>query len=112
MRRFPAVVLLYRYGVVRPRKFDEETRAALIRCTAEQIVTGGVESVSLRPVAAQHECSTTAIYMMFGSRERRERRVAACLGTRIFTEHTVEQISASIWAGVHGWITLATAWWW
>lgn len=55
--------------VARPRKFDDETRAALIRDTADQIVRGGVESVSLRPLAAKHGCSTTAIYTMFGSRD-------------------------------------------
>lgn len=55
--------------MARPRKFDDETRAALIRDTADQIVTGGVESVSLRPLAAKHGCSTTAIYTMFGSRD-------------------------------------------
>lgn len=55
--------------MARPRKFDDETRAALIRDTAEQIVSGGIESVSLRPLAAKHGCSTTAIYTMFGSRD-------------------------------------------
>lgn len=55
--------------MARPRKFDDETRAALIRDTADQIVAGGVESVSLRPLAAKHGCSTTAIYTMFGSRD-------------------------------------------
>lgn len=54
--------------MARPKKFDDETRAALIRDTADQIVTGGVESVSLRPLAAKHGFSTTAIYTMFGSR--------------------------------------------
>ncbi|RLY93806.1 TetR/AcrR family transcriptional regulator [Kocuria tytonicola] len=55
--------------VARPRKFDETTRSALIRDAAEQILAGGVESVSLRPLAAKHGCSTTAIYTMFGSRD-------------------------------------------
>ncbi|WP_431814014.1 TetR/AcrR family transcriptional regulator [Kocuria sp. cx-455] len=54
--------------MARPKKFDDETRAALIRDAADQIVTGGVESVSLRPLAAKHGVSTTAIYTMFGSR--------------------------------------------
>ena len=55
--------------MARPRKFDETTRSALIRDAAEQILAGGVESVSLRPLAAKHGCSTTAIYTMFGSRD-------------------------------------------
>lgn len=55
--------------MARPRKFDETTRKALIKDTAEQILAGGVESVSLRPLAAKHGCSTTAIYTMFGSRD-------------------------------------------
>ncbi|RKQ35278.1 TetR/AcrR family transcriptional regulator [Kocuria tytonis] len=55
--------------MARPRKFDETTRQALITDAAEQILTGGVESVSLRPLAAKHGCSTTAIYTMFGSRD-------------------------------------------
>lgn len=55
--------------MARPRKFDETTRKALIKNTAEQILAGGVESVSLRPLAAKHGCSTTAIYTMFGSRD-------------------------------------------
>ena len=55
--------------MARPRKFNEITRKALIKNTAEQILAGGVESVSLRPLAAKHGCSTTAIYTMFGSRD-------------------------------------------
>ena len=55
--------------MARPRKFDEITRKALISETAERILSGGVESVSLRPLAAKHGCSTTAIYTMFGSRD-------------------------------------------
>ncbi len=55
--------------VARPRKFDETTRRALIQDAAEQILSGGVDSVSLRPLAAKHGCSTTAIYTMFGSRD-------------------------------------------
>ncbi|MDO4919027.1 TetR/AcrR family transcriptional regulator [Kocuria sp.] len=55
--------------MARPRKFTETTRRALIRDAAEQILAGGVDSVSLRPLAAKHGCSTTAIYTMFGSRD-------------------------------------------
>ena len=70
--------------MARPRKFDDTTRSALIRDAAEQILAGGVESVSLRPLAAKHGCSTTAIYTMFGSRDAliaavREEAVASYL---------------------------------
>ncbi|QMS56096.1 hypothetical protein CIB50_0000796 [Kocuria varians] len=56
-------------GVARPRKFDESTRRALIDDAAKQILAGGLDSVSLRPLAAKHGCPTTAIYTMFGSRD-------------------------------------------
>ncbi len=80
-RRGPEAVFAFRHrapqpgltssiaSVARPRKFDETTRRALIQDAAEQILSGGVDSVSLRPLAAKHGCSTTAIYTMFGSRD-------------------------------------------
>lgn len=177
--------------MVRPRKFDDETRAALIRDTADQIVSGGVESVSLRPLAAKHGCSTTAIYTMFGSRdalieavvyesvgsftrsqesvpvtgdslsdllelgrayrrwalkypalyvimigrggkrpdinpedftedsprmiaakkaiETLFRRVADCAANGILGDYPVEEMGNSIWAGVHGWVSIEAA---
>lgn len=177
--------------MVRPRKFDDETRAALIRDTADQIVSGGVESVSLRPLAAKHGCSTTAIYTMFGSRdalieavvyesvgsftrpqesvpvtgdslsdllelgrayrrwalkypalyvimigrggkrpdinpedftedsprmiaakkaiETLFRRVADCAANGILGDYPIEEMGNSIWAGVHGWVSIEAA---
>lgn len=177
--------------MARPRKFDDETRAALIRDTADQIVSGGVESVSLRPLAAKHGCSTTAIYTMFGSRdalieavvyesvgsftrsqesvpvtgdslsdllelgrayrrwalkypalyvimigrggkrpdinpedftedsprmiaakkaiETLFRRVADCAANGILGDYRVEEMGNSIWAGVHGWVSIEAA---
>ena len=73
--------------MARPRKFNETTRTSLIRDAAEQILAGGVESVSLRPLAAKHGCSTTAIYTMFGSRDAliaavREEAITSYLGAQ------------------------------
>lgn len=173
--------------VARPRKFDENTRRALIDDAAKQILAGGLDSVSLRPLAAKHGCSTTAIYTMFGSREalitavrdeavdsylraqqkglagggpittlralgRANRRwalaypqlyhvilgrigelplteprpepgaaraefvttakkpmcdaISAAIDQGIFRDEPVDHIGASLWAGVHGWLTI------
>lgn len=154
-------------------------------------MSGGVESVSLRPLAAKHGCSTTAIYTMFGSRdalieavvyesvgsftrsqesvpvtgdslsdllelgrayrrwalkypalyvimigrggkrpdinpedftedsprmiaakkaiETLFRRVADCAANGILGDYPVEEMGNSIWAGVHGWVSIEAA---
>ena len=84
--------------MARPRKFDEITRKALIKNTAEQILAGGVESVSLRPLAAKHGCSTTAIYTMFGSRDAlidavREEAIVSYLSAHEMAVRTGEPVA-------------------
>jgi AcrR family transcriptional regulator len=54
--------------VPRPRRYDEETRHALVRATAAILAASGPSGVSVRAVADAVGASTSAIYALFGSK--------------------------------------------
>ncbi|WP_030904394.1 TetR/AcrR family transcriptional regulator [Streptosporangium amethystogenes] len=51
------------------RASHDELRARLLDVASQLLVTIGPESLSMRRVATEAECSTTVIYTMFGSKE-------------------------------------------
>jgi AcrR family transcriptional regulator len=54
--------------VARPRIHDAELRTRLLEAAAETVARHGVDSLSLRKLAAAQGTSTTAIYSLFGGR--------------------------------------------
>lgn len=54
--------------MARPRIHDEELRSRLLVAAAETVAQHGVDSLSLRKLAAAQGTSTTAIYSLFGGR--------------------------------------------
>lgn len=54
--------------MARPRIHDAELRTRLLEAAAESVAQHGVESLSLRKLAAAEGTSTTAIYSLFGGR--------------------------------------------
>jgi AcrR family transcriptional regulator len=54
--------------VPRPKTHDEALRGRLLACAAELISTDGVDSLSLRKLAAEVNTSTTAVYSLFGGK--------------------------------------------
>jgi len=54
--------------VARPRIHDAELRTRLLEAAAETVANQGVDSLSLRKLAAAQSTSTTAIYSLFGGR--------------------------------------------
>ncbi|MFY2789471.1 TetR/AcrR family transcriptional regulator [Rhodococcus sp. MALMAid1271] len=54
--------------MARPRIHDAELRFRLLEAAAESVAQHGVESLSLRKLAAAEGTSTTAIYSLFGGR--------------------------------------------
>jgi AcrR family transcriptional regulator len=54
--------------VARPRIHDAELRTRLLEAAAETVAQQGVDSLSLRKLAAAQSTSTTAIYSLFGGR--------------------------------------------
>jgi AcrR family transcriptional regulator len=54
--------------VARPRIHDAELRTRLLEAAAESVAQHGVDSLSLRKLAAAQGTSTTAIYSLFGGR--------------------------------------------
>jgi AcrR family transcriptional regulator len=51
------------------RASHDELRARLLDVASQLLVTIGPESLSMRRIATEAECSTTVIYTMFGSKE-------------------------------------------
>ncbi|MDV8020874.1 TetR/AcrR family transcriptional regulator [Rhodococcus sp. IEGM 1330] len=54
--------------MARPRIHDAELRTRLLEAAAETVAHQGVDSLSLRKLAAAQSTSTTAIYSLFGGR--------------------------------------------
>ena len=54
--------------MARPRIHDAELRTRLLDAAAETVAQQGVDSLSLRKLAAAQNTSTTAIYSLFGGR--------------------------------------------
>ncbi len=54
--------------MARPRIHDAELRTRLLGAAAESVAQHGVDSLSLRKLAAAQGTSTTAIYSLFGGR--------------------------------------------
>ncbi|MDI9931216.1 TetR/AcrR family transcriptional regulator [Rhodococcus sp. IEGM 1354] len=54
--------------MARPRIHDAELRTRLLEAAAESVAQHGVDSLSLRKLAATQGTSTTAIYSLFGGR--------------------------------------------
>lgn len=54
--------------MARPRIHDEQLRTRLLEAAAETVAHQGVDSLSLRKLAAAQGTSTTAIYSLFGGR--------------------------------------------
>ena len=54
--------------MARPRIHDAELRTRLLEAAAENVARHGVDSLSLRKLAAAQGTSTTAIYSLFGGR--------------------------------------------
>lgn len=54
--------------MARPRIHDAELRTRLLEAAAETVAQHGVDSLSLRKLAAAQGTSTTAIYSLFGGR--------------------------------------------
>ncbi|MFI8567171.1 TetR/AcrR family transcriptional regulator [Rhodococcus sp. NPDC078407] len=54
--------------MARPRIHDAELRSRLLQAAAETVAHQGVDSLSLRKLAAAQNTSTTAIYSLFGGR--------------------------------------------
>ncbi|MDR6912038.1 AcrR family transcriptional regulator [Rhodococcus fascians] len=54
--------------MARPRIHDAELRTRLLEAAAETVARHGVDSLSLRKLAAAQGTSTTAIYSLFGGR--------------------------------------------
>lgn len=54
--------------MARPRIHDKELRTRLLEAAAETVAQHGVDSLSLRKLAAAQGTSTTAIYSLFGGR--------------------------------------------
>jgi AcrR family transcriptional regulator len=61
--------------VGRPRAYDENTRQALIDATARLLAERGLPGVTTRAVAAEVGATTTAIYVLFGSKDELLRAV-------------------------------------
>lgn len=55
--------------MVRPKKYDDSVRDALILEAAATIARSGVDAVALRPLAAACGCTTSTVYSLFGSRD-------------------------------------------
>ncbi|WP_440071030.1 TetR/AcrR family transcriptional regulator [Streptosporangium sp. OZ121] len=51
------------------RASQDQLRARLLDVASQLLVTIGPESLSMRRIATEAECSTTVIYTMFGSKE-------------------------------------------
>src|SRR5690348_11486046 len=64
----------------RPREHDEHTGLALLAAAERIVQTGGLDSLSLREVAAEAGTSTRAVYSLFGSKDG----LVAALGARAF----------------------------
>ncbi|MEU6328986.1 TetR-like C-terminal domain-containing protein [Streptomyces sp. NPDC047049] len=78
----------------RPRTNDEAVKERLVVCATEMLATRPRESVTVRAVAAAAETSTTAVYSLFGGKDRligavRDRAVAG-----LFQELSALQTSA------------------
>lgn len=54
----------------RPRTLDADVRARLLEAASETIATDGPAALSLRDVARRAGTSTTAVYALFGNRDR------------------------------------------
>ena len=61
----------------RPKTYDDELRERLVARAATMIAHGGVEALSLRPLAAAEGTSTSAVYAMVGDRAALVDAVAA-----------------------------------
>jgi len=53
----------------RPREHDERTAAALLAAAERAVNDGGIETLSVRGVAADVGTTTRAVYSLFGSKE-------------------------------------------
>lgn len=58
------------HGVVRPKTYDANLRAGLVRAAADRMAVGGPDGISLRELAANQGTSTNAIYAMFGGKSQ------------------------------------------
>lgn len=56
--------------MVRPKTYDEQLRAGLVRAAADRIAVNGAHGLSLRELAADQGTSTNAIYVMFGGKSQ------------------------------------------
>jgi len=56
--------------MARPAVYDADTRAALLDAAARLLAEGGTAAVTVRAVAAEVGATTSAIYALFGSKER------------------------------------------
>ena len=56
--------------MVRPKTYDEQLRAGLVRAAADRIAVSGAHGLSLRELAADQGTSTNAIYVMFGGKSQ------------------------------------------
>ncbi|MGC5616163.1 TetR/AcrR family transcriptional regulator [Georgenia sp. Z1491] len=54
----------------RPRPYDDDLRADLLRAAGRALAAGGENSVSIRAVAAEAGTTTAGVYALFGSRDR------------------------------------------
>jgi AcrR family transcriptional regulator len=73
--------LWYTVNMGRPREHDERIAAALLDAAERTVAEGGVEALSVRPLARAIGASTRAVYSLFGSKEG----LIIALGSRAFT---------------------------
>src|ERR1700747_2612430 len=64
----------------RPRQHDQQTAAAILTAAERTIQARGLESLSLRQLAADVGTTTRAIYSLFGSKDG----LIGALGTQAF----------------------------
>jgi AcrR family transcriptional regulator len=68
--------------VGRPKQHDEETRAALLAGAERLIDERGPDAASVRAIADEVDCSTRAVYSVFGSKKG----LLEALATRFFED--------------------------
>jgi len=64
----------------RPTEYDESTAAALLDVAERLVTEGGLEALSVRPLAREIGASIQVVYSLFGSKDG----VVIALGTRAF----------------------------
>jgi AcrR family transcriptional regulator len=69
-------------SVGRPKQHDDATRAALLAAAERLIDEGGPDAASVRAVADEVDCSTRAVYSVFGSKQG----LLEALATRFFED--------------------------